>query len=102
MSLQGISGKAIPFDGQVGGHAGVMTVEDGSMIIKDSLPKERAFYALLGTHEDLAPLRDYVPEYMGQMKLTGVSEGVEAGHEVLQEIASGKDKSHLLPISALF
>ncbi|KAG8911532.1 hypothetical protein FRC01_005665 [Tulasnella sp. 417] len=71
MSLQGISGKAVPFDGQVGGHAGVMSVEDGSMIIKDSLPKERAFYALLGTHEALAPLRDYVPEYMGQMKLTG-------------------------------
>ncbi|KIO24087.1 hypothetical protein M407DRAFT_244581 [Tulasnella calospora MUT 4182] len=91
MSLQGISGKTIPFDGQVGGHAGVMTVEDGSMIIKDSLPKERAFYALLGTHEALAPLRDYVPEYMGQIKLTGVTEGVEVGHEVLQEIASGKE-----------
>lgn len=72
-----------------------MTVEDGSMIIKDSLPKERAFYALLGTNEALAPLRDYVPEYMGQMRLTGVTEGVEVGHEVLQEIASGKDESFL-------
>ncbi|KAG8987545.1 hypothetical protein FRB90_003292 [Tulasnella sp. 427] len=84
--------KTIPFDGQVGGHAGVMTVEDGSMIIKDSLPKERAFYALLGTNEMLKPLRDYVPEYMGQLKLSGVEQGVEAGEEVLNEIKSGKDE----------
>ncbi|KAG8954015.1 hypothetical protein FRC04_000999 [Tulasnella sp. 424] len=95
-SIQGISGKTIPFDGQVGGHAGVMTVEDGSMIIKDSLPKERAFYALLGTHEDLAPLKDYVPEYMGQMRLTGVTEGVES--IVLRNVAYEFKKPNILDI----
>jgi len=56
---------------QVGGHPGVATTEDGSLLIKPSLPREVAFYQALATDARCANLRDYVPEFYGTLKLEG-------------------------------
>ncbi|KAH9930855.1 SAICAR synthase-like protein [Fomitopsis serialis] len=56
---------------QVGGHPGVATTEDGSLLIKPSLPREVAFYQALATDARCANLRDFVPEFYGTLKLEG-------------------------------
>ncbi|THV06890.1 SAICAR synthase-like protein [Dendrothele bispora CBS 962.96] len=56
---------------QVGGHAGVQTTEDGSLIIKPALPLEHKFYLELTTSDAFAALRPYVPRFFGTLKLEG-------------------------------
>ena len=53
---------------QVGGHPGVMTTEDGSLIIKPCLPAELDFYNSIATDDRLAPLRPFVPKMYGTLK----------------------------------
>jgi hypothetical protein len=65
-------------DGQVGGHAGVLTTEDGLLIIKPCLPKELEFYNLLAVDERLAPLRPFVPKMYGTLKQMDPAEGAAA------------------------
>lgn len=58
----------VPLEVQVGGHAGgVLATEDGSRIVKSSNAKERAFYELIAKDSQLAPLRNYVPQFLGTM-----------------------------------
>ncbi|KAG8899504.1 hypothetical protein FRB99_006688 [Tulasnella sp. 403] len=61
----------IPLETQVGGHAGVQTSEDKSLIIKACLPKEKEFYSLLASKDILAPLRPFVPTFYGTLQLHG-------------------------------
>lgn len=64
--------------GQVGGHAGVLTTEDGLLIIKPCLPKELEFYNLIAVDERLAPLRPFVPKMYGTLKQMDPAEGAAA------------------------
>ncbi|KAI0373134.1 SAICAR synthase-like protein [Pilatotrama ljubarskyi] len=74
--------KHIPLEAQVGGHAGVMTSEDGSLLIKPALPNEVAFYQSVATDPGFAPLRPYVPKFYGTLRLEGkVDESAPAPEE---------------------
>lgn len=62
---------AKPLTSQVGGHAGVLTTEDGSLIIKPALPLELQFYQALQQNPDLESLRPFTPKFIGTLKLEG-------------------------------
>jgi len=62
---------AEPLSSQVGGHAGVLATEDGSLIIKPSLHAELTFYQTLQQNPRLASLRPYTPKFMGTLRLEG-------------------------------
>lgn len=96
-------------DSQVGGHAGVLSSDDGSLVIKPCLPLERQFYddlaassaasVLAEAAEDapaLSPfeaLRPWVPKYYGTLRLEGRARHVgEGGETKFEEIADVKDK----------
>jgi len=65
-------------DSQVGGHAGVMTTEDGLLIIKPCLPKELEFYNQLAVNEPFAPLRPFIPKMYGTLKQMDSADGAAA------------------------
>ncbi|KAG6886361.1 hypothetical protein C0992_004389 [Termitomyces sp. T32_za158] len=60
-----------PLSSQVGGHAGVLSTEDGSLIIKPALPLELQFYQALQQNSDFEPLRSFIPNFIGTLKLEG-------------------------------
>ncbi|KAG2148765.1 hypothetical protein DEU56DRAFT_79618 [Suillus clintonianus] len=63
-----------PLAAQVGGHAGVETTEDGSLLLKPALPREIEFYqqiAAAGDHDELSKLRKWIPKFLGVLKLEG-------------------------------
>ena len=64
---------------QVGGHPGVSSTEDGSLLIKPALPTEVAFYHTLGEDPRLAGLKDFVSDFFGTLKLEGRVENESAG-----------------------
>ena len=80
-----------PLASQVGGHPGVSTSEDGSLLIKPALARELSFYQSLTSDSVLAPLRPHVPKFYGTLRYEGkVEDGnVEIVHEPPKE---GKDK----------
>lgn len=61
----------IPLSTQTGGHPGIITTEDGSLIIKPALPLEIAFYQSLASESTLQPLSDFVPGFLGTLRLEG-------------------------------
>lgn len=61
----------MPLSSQVGGHAGVLTTEDGSLIIKPALPLELEFYQKHSSHPSFEPLRPFLPKFFGTLKLEG-------------------------------
>jgi 1D-myo-inositol-tetrakisphosphate 5-kinase/inositol-polyphosphate multikinase len=74
--------SAIPLNCQVGGHSGVLTTEDGSLLIKPALPLELQFYQSLLPDDGCALLRPFVPKFYGTLKLEGqldVSQKTEQG-----------------------
>jgi inositol-polyphosphate multikinase len=71
---------------QVGGHDGITTSEDESLLIKPALPMELKFYELLNADISLEPLRPFVPKFYGSLKL---SEPEEEGEGTLNTAASG-------------
>ncbi|KXN91930.1 Inositol polyphosphate multikinase [Leucoagaricus sp. SymC.cos] len=56
---------------QVGGHAGVLTTEDGELLIKPALPRELEFYQKLQSDEKLATLLPFAPKFLGTLRLEG-------------------------------
>ncbi|GLB35601.1 putative inositol phosphokinase (IPK) family protein [Lyophyllum shimeji] len=62
---------AKPLTSQVGGHAGVLATEDGSLIIKPALPLEVQFYQALQQSPSLEALRPFIPKFYGMLKLEG-------------------------------
>ncbi|KAH9939426.1 SAICAR synthase-like protein [Amylocystis lapponica] len=60
-----------PFPSQVGGHPGVLMIEDGSLLIKPAAPLEVAFYQALLSDPAMALLRPYVPQFYGTLRLEG-------------------------------
>ena len=63
--------STIPLTSQVGGHSGVQTSEDGSLIFKPAVPLELQFYQSALTNPVLAPLRPFIPKFYGTLKLEG-------------------------------
>jgi 1D-myo-inositol-tetrakisphosphate 5-kinase/inositol-polyphosphate multikinase len=63
--------STIPLASQVGGHTGVQTSEDGSLIFKPAVPLELQFYQSALTNPVLAPLRPFIPKFYGTLKLEG-------------------------------
>lgn len=59
------------FTAQVGGHAGVSTSEDGSLLIKPTLPHEISFYERLASDPVFASLRPHVPKFYGTLRFEG-------------------------------
>ena len=59
---------------QVGGHDGITTSQDESLIIKPALPMELKFYEVLNTDISLEPLRPFVPKFYGSLKLSAPEE----------------------------
>ena len=92
-----------PLESQVGGHAGVSTTENGSLLIKPALPTELAFYQRLQQDGGLEDLRAFTPTFLGTLKLMGkVDEAGSAISEyiVVESVASEeKDESLVLLVS---
>jgi 1D-myo-inositol-tetrakisphosphate 5-kinase/inositol-polyphosphate multikinase len=86
-------------DSQVGGHPGVLTTEDGSLIIKPALPRELAFYEALQNDAALEGLRVFTPKFLGVLKLQGQIDPAERdaaeGLMKLQPAADQKDECPL-------
>ncbi|KZV68095.1 SAICAR synthase-like protein [Peniophora sp. CONT] len=64
-----LSGSITPLSSQVGGHLGVQSTADGSLIIKPSLPAEASFYQQLAADAKLADLRAFTPKFLGTLTL---------------------------------
>ncbi|KAF8801454.1 SAICAR synthase-like protein [Phlegmacium glaucopus] len=60
-----------PFESQVGGHPGVFTTENESLVIKPALENELAFYQKLQQDSNLEDLRVFTPTFYGVLKLEG-------------------------------
>ena len=87
------SSTPVHLDTQVGGHDGVLSSADGSVIIKPCLPLEVEFYTAVSWNESFAHLRRFVPKFYGTLKLQGqmdeqgnitAAEGVEQGKDELR------------------
>ncbi|VDB84510.1 unnamed protein product [Peniophora sp. CBMAI 1063] len=64
-----VSGTITPLSSQVGGHQGVQSTADGSLIIKPALPAEAAFYQQLASDAGLDELRAFTPKFLGTLTL---------------------------------
>ncbi|KIJ05274.1 inositol-polyphosphate multikinase [Paxillus involutus ATCC 200175] len=60
---------------QVGGHAGVQTTEDESLLLKPALPREITFYQLVRDIADASTglhlLKEWIPTFFGVLNLEG-------------------------------
>ena len=56
---------------QVGGHKGLQITEDGTLLMKPALPLELQFYQNILADPTLASLRQWVPTYLGTLRLEG-------------------------------
>jgi hypothetical protein len=84
-------GTKTPLVSQVGGHAGVSTSEDGSLLFKPALAREVSFYQHLNSDPVSAPLRPYIPKFYGTLRFEGKVEDVNL--ETIREAPKeGKDK----------
>ncbi|KAF9009645.1 hypothetical protein BDQ17DRAFT_1388421 [Cyathus striatus] len=95
------------------GHAGVLTSEDGSILIKPALPLELQFYQSLNSDSGFSPLRPYIPKFLGTLKLEGEMggdgasvvplpegevEGTEKESLVLENLSHGFEKPNILDV----
>jgi len=60
-----------PFAYQVGGHKGIQVTGGGDLIVKPTLPLELQFYQNLLADPALSSLRQWVPTYLGTLRLEG-------------------------------
>jgi len=74
---------------QVGGHPGVSTSEDGSLLFKPALPHEVRFYQHLTSDPAFASLEPYIPKFYGTLRLEGK---VEDGNLIQNPPKDEKDK----------
>jgi 1D-myo-inositol-tetrakisphosphate 5-kinase/inositol-polyphosphate multikinase len=88
-----------PLTERVGGHAGVLTSEDETLVIKPAKPREIVFYEETARLPAFAALRPYIPAFLGTLRLQGqqigkTSEGVPVVSPVAgQDATSGIDES---------
>ncbi|KAK0441382.1 SAICAR synthase-like protein [Armillaria borealis] len=96
--------NTVPLASQVGGHAGVLTSEDGSLLIKPALLLEHQFYQILNTNPTFEPLRPFVPKFIGTLKLQGEldenNQGLEPSSGIaVKQLPEGHQKDEWLSIS---
>jgi hypothetical protein len=60
-----------PFMYQVGGHKGIQVTGEGALIVKPVVPLELQFYQNTLASPALASLRQWVPTYLGILRLEG-------------------------------
>lgn len=72
----------IPLFAQVGGHGGINTTEDGSLIIKPALPLELQFYQTTLSDPKLERLQEFIPVFYGTLKLEGKVDETNQGDGV--------------------
>ncbi|RDB19320.1 Inositol polyphosphate multikinase [Hypsizygus marmoreus] len=53
---------------QIFGHVGMRTMRDGSLIVKPAFPSELHFYRTLAQNPHLAPLRPFIPRFLGTVE----------------------------------
>lgn len=87
------SSDATPLASQVGGHNGIQSTADGSLIIKPCLPAEGEFYTRLSTSSDFAHLRPFIPRFIGVLRLEGSVELDESGSVKTGEVKQIPDES---------
>jgi hypothetical protein len=91
--------SSVPFAFQVGGHQGVSTTEDGSLLFKPALAREVEFYSSLSSRAELAALRQFVPKFLGTLRLQGRVEDVDQNEVALKALNDGveedKDESQI-------
>lgn len=87
--------NTVSLSSQVGGHAGVLSSEDGELLIKPALPRELAFYQLLQRDDKLSALLPYVPKFMGTLRLEGEVDETKSQESgiVIKPYADKKDMS---------
>ena len=79
---------------QVGGHAGVETTEDGSLIIKPVRHRELEFYQSLQQDPTLAALLPFTPKFLGTLKLEGTVDPTKPDSTegiIMHPVADSKD-----------
>lgn len=88
---------------QVGGHAGVLTTEDGELLIKPALPHELEFYQKLQAEEALATLRPYTPKFFGTLRLEGELDQTKPQEEgiAVKPFSDKKDKRSIFILTAI-
>lgn len=69
----------VSLSSQVGGHPGVMTSEDGSLVIKPALPVEVSFYQTALSDPAFTALLPYIPEFYGTLRLEGKIDQEKSG-----------------------
>ena len=82
--------RAVPLTSQVGGHAGVSTSEDGSLLIKPALAREVSFYQRLTSDPAFTSLKPYIPRFYGTLRFEGTVE--DENFETFHKALGGKDK----------
>ena len=86
-----LSGTITPLASQVGGHDGVQSTSDGSLIIKPALPAEAAFYQRLAQDGKLEELRAFTPKFLGTLTLeeqasaSGEAKGLSEAYKAAQK-----------------
>ncbi|KAH7911881.1 hypothetical protein BJ138DRAFT_1125650 [Hygrophoropsis aurantiaca] len=93
------STSPIPLAAQVGGHAGVQTTEDGSLLLKPALPVEIDFYQQLSSEPVLKRLKPWTCKFFGTLQLQGtVKEGTGEGAplEITPLDTASQDKESLV------
>lgn len=87
----------IPLATQVGGHDGVLSSADGSVVIKPCLPLEIEFYTALSSNDAFAHLLPHVPKFYGTLKLHGrMDEHGNIGAADAEDEETGKDEHVVL------
>ncbi|KAF8507999.1 hypothetical protein JB92DRAFT_3083974 [Gautieria morchelliformis] len=88
---------AVPLDTQVGGHDGLLSSADGSVIIKPCLPLEIDFYNALSSNDAFAHLLPHVPKFYGTLRLHGrMDENGNIDVADADDEETGKDEPCLL------
>ena len=75
----------------MGGHAGVLTTDDGSLIIKEALPLELEFYQTHVSSPAFEPLRPFLPKFYGTLKLEGEVDETNTDTLVVKPLADGSE-----------
>lgn len=83
---------------QVAGHVGgLLTTDDGSLIIKSALPLELDFYQNHATTAEFEPLRPFLPQFFGTLRLEGEHDTTQPGTLAVKPLPEGfaqeRDKS---------
>ena len=94
-----------PLESQVGGHAGVSTTENGSLLIKPAKPTELAFYQRLQQDSNLENLRVFTPTFLGTLELMGNFDEARSAVSksiVVESVASEEKDESLVPLVSHF